>query len=126
MSWVKKSNEERQIPGCPACGSQEANFLGRLGNREHFRCVNCGMEYSHEVFSKDNQQESPPTDSSSRPTIHLVKVGVDKWRAESELDSQALKGLHLPAVSIDGVSRIGIEGLVNGEGYEVVWHGVDK
>lgn len=30
---------------CSMCGGQLA-FLGQLGNTMHFRCINCGMDYS--------------------------------------------------------------------------------
>ena len=33
---------------CPVCGG-EGQIMGRLGNREHCRCIQCGMEFSHEV-----------------------------------------------------------------------------
>lgn len=32
---------------CPHCGSDDApNYLGRLGTRDHFRCVDCGGDFS--------------------------------------------------------------------------------
>lgn len=33
---------------CPTCEGP-SNFLGKLGNREHFRCRNCGMDWSTET-----------------------------------------------------------------------------
>jgi hypothetical protein len=33
---------------CPTCEGP-SNFLGKLGNREHFRCRNCGMDWSTEI-----------------------------------------------------------------------------
>jgi hypothetical protein len=33
---------------CPACGSDNATYLGRLGRREHYRCRACGMDFSRE------------------------------------------------------------------------------
>lgn len=31
---------------CPGCGSCEATFLGALGSRNHFRCRDCGVDFS--------------------------------------------------------------------------------
>lgn len=31
---------------CPCCDSTEANFLGALGSRNHFRCRRCGEDFS--------------------------------------------------------------------------------
>ena len=38
--------------GCPACNGP-ASSLGALGSREHFRCRNCGLDFStaHEPSS---------------------------------------------------------------------------
>lgn len=33
---------------CPVCGSHDFQFLGSLGNRDHLRCSDCGIDYSHE------------------------------------------------------------------------------
>jgi len=38
---------EEGSPECPACGGPGV-ALGSLGNRAHFRCRNCGMDFSHE------------------------------------------------------------------------------
>ncbi len=35
-------------PACPMCDGP-GNFLGALGNRAHFRCENCGTDFSHLV-----------------------------------------------------------------------------
>lgn len=36
-------------PGpCPGCGGPGVP-LGQLGNRSHFRCRDCGVDFSHEV-----------------------------------------------------------------------------
>lgn len=31
---------------CPECGGA-ASFLGELGVLDHFRCIQCGWEFSH-------------------------------------------------------------------------------
>jgi hypothetical protein len=33
---------------CGACGGEGA-YMGTLGNLEHFRCVNCGIDFSREA-----------------------------------------------------------------------------
>lgn len=40
---------------CPACGGQ-GQSMGTLDNREHFRCRNCGADFSKEV--KKGKKES--------------------------------------------------------------------
>jgi hypothetical protein len=38
------------MDGCPACGNEDDNVhLGDLGGRHHFRCRDCGTEFSVEV-----------------------------------------------------------------------------
>lgn len=48
---------------CPTCqGEDSGEVLGRLGNRDHFRCRNCGAEFSanleamseHELIEREN------------------------------------------------------------------------
>ncbi|MCP1392156.1 MAG: hypothetical protein J5I35_05310 [Methanothrix harundinacea] len=39
--------EEGDVPDCPACGGPGV-ILGKLGNRWHFRCRGCGIDYSEE------------------------------------------------------------------------------
>jgi transposase-like protein len=34
---------------CPACGSPDNTVLGILGTRQHFRCRDCGMDYSRKI-----------------------------------------------------------------------------
>jgi tRNA(Ile2) C34 agmatinyltransferase TiaS len=41
----------RPPPVCPTCNGPLA-FLGDLGNRRHFRCVQCGMEVSKRLPPK--------------------------------------------------------------------------
>lgn len=38
-------NEDGAMVCCPLCGGQSAH-LGNLGTREHFRCIQCGMDFS--------------------------------------------------------------------------------
>ena len=42
---------------CPGCGSPEATILGQLGSLEHYRCRQCGMDYSAEVDSDANDDD---------------------------------------------------------------------
>lgn len=42
---VRAFSMRAESPSCPACGG-DGGFLGGLGNREHFRCINCGMDFS--------------------------------------------------------------------------------
>ena len=39
--------DEMVIPECPACGGG-GTILGSLGARKHYRCRQCGMQYSNE------------------------------------------------------------------------------
>lgn len=39
---------EDEAPSCPMCGGNPV-MLGALGNRAHFRCRSCGMDYSIEA-----------------------------------------------------------------------------
>lgn len=41
--WMFQDTPE--TPTCPQCGGQ-GNFLGTLGTRDHFRCRQCGWEFS--------------------------------------------------------------------------------
>lgn len=34
-------------PECPTCGGPGVS-LGNLGKRVHYRCRNCGIDFSHE------------------------------------------------------------------------------
>lgn len=33
---------------CNLCGG-DCNFLGTLGNLDHFRCTHCGMDFSQKI-----------------------------------------------------------------------------
>jgi len=39
--------DEPGYAGCPACGG-DGVLLGALGNRKHYRCRQCGMDFSQE------------------------------------------------------------------------------
>jgi len=67
---------DEKMSFCPACGGQGAH-LGSLGRREHFRCRDCGMDYSHESsnapsFKLDKSKLSPRRDIP-------VKKGFGEW-----------------------------------------------
>jgi len=40
--------EEAEVVACPVCGGPGVE-LGTLGNRQHFRCRNCGMDFSRSI-----------------------------------------------------------------------------
>lgn len=42
---IKKADDYEDAPVCPVCGG-EGNHLGTMGNREQFRCRNCGIDFS--------------------------------------------------------------------------------
>lgn len=46
-SWDGIRDEE-EGPACPVCEGGEGFLLGRLGRRSHFRCRDCGIEWSLE------------------------------------------------------------------------------
>lgn len=39
------SDDEDESPACPACDGP-GTLLGKLGKLDHYRCRNCGMEFS--------------------------------------------------------------------------------
>ena len=39
---------DEEGPACPVCEGGEGYLLGRLGSRVHFRCRDCGIEWSSE------------------------------------------------------------------------------
>lgn len=45
---------------CEYCGSHNLEFLGLLGNVDHFRCRDCGMDHSEEM-----QEDEEPVDDDS-------------------------------------------------------------
>ena len=45
---IMRHDEDNDICYCPVCGGPGVE-LGRLGNRAHYRCRNCGIDFSHEV-----------------------------------------------------------------------------
>lgn len=40
--------DELNAVECPACGSPDVMHLGCLGNLDHFRCCDCGADFSVE------------------------------------------------------------------------------
>ena len=42
-------DEVVQCPGCGQCFEVEIAYLGSLGNRNHYRCPYCGVDFSEEV-----------------------------------------------------------------------------
>jgi hypothetical protein len=65
---------------CPACGGS-GNSLGALGARQHFRCRDCGMDFSHnaderkakkEAKQKKKPQEDQGTAKSEPPGLAAV------------------------------------------------------
>jgi tRNA(Ile2) C34 agmatinyltransferase TiaS len=43
---------------CPVCDGP-GMFLGSLGNRDHFRCRDCGMGFSHENEGASDVGQTP-------------------------------------------------------------------
>lgn len=43
---------------CPACDSCDATVLGDLGDRQHLRCTDCGIDYNIEL-SPESPHEIP-------------------------------------------------------------------
>lgn len=66
MSPNKFYEQEENInedifPSCPTCGSDNTNKLGVLGKLAHYKCRNCGMEFS--------EKETPDIDHKVESTI---------------------------------------------------------
>lgn len=53
---------ESDLPSCPMC-SGPGMSMGALGNREHFRCQSCGMDFS---FSRPASAPAPQRESKVR------------------------------------------------------------
>lgn len=49
-------------PDCPVCFSEAVESLGRLGRREHFRCRQCGSEFSAPIRHDIQEGEVPTGD----------------------------------------------------------------
>ena len=49
---------------CEMCGGP-LEALGALGNRNHYRCRNCGMEFSSESPPPEPNNEDTPRDEHS-------------------------------------------------------------
>lgn len=63
---------------CPACDSPSYVFIGAMGNRDHFRCSSCGVDYSH--YNTEEELE----DSEAWEDFK------DSWRFEDTDDGEAL------------------------------------
>jgi transposase-like protein len=58
---------------CPICGatqSSDESLLGALGTRQHFRCRDCGMEFSHAAAAELRV--------SGRQNVTVVPVGEEE------------------------------------------------
>lgn len=88
------------IAACPTCGAENAP-MGTLGKRVHYRCRDCGMDYSNLTSSASGRRGRAMgiLDELIRSADHVepgekVKVtdvkdeGTDKERYEVELDPQ--------------------------------------
>jgi hypothetical protein len=82
-SKVSKSEDDDLAagPSCPTC-SGPGMLLGNLGSKEHFRCRNCGMGWSHtsppdDVVSKLMEREPTVLHPSDRGPKKMAKA----WRA---------------------------------------------
>jgi len=45
---IPEDHGDEEGPACPVCEGGEGYLLGRLGSRVHFRCRDCGIEWSSE------------------------------------------------------------------------------
>ena len=45
--FEEEDRSDAVSPECPEC-SGPGHFLGKLGKRVHYRCCNCGIDFSHE------------------------------------------------------------------------------
>jgi predicted RNA-binding Zn-ribbon protein involved in translation (DUF1610 family) len=76
MYQVQGSHEAHEdfgpVVGCPACGGLGMP-LGQLGRRFHYRCRNCGMDFSHEEHPDDvaaREQDMVEQDPSYHEHYH--------------------------------------------------------
>lgn len=69
MDFINKSEE---APECPACGGP-GSHLGTLGTREHFRCRNCGADFSHK---ESEEYKTRPSDE--KRSDRKFRSGMDK------------------------------------------------
>lgn len=84
------AHEEAQCPVCDGPGS----LLGHLGSRAHFRCRNCGMDYSHdtrddrtelcELSEEDRKNLRPSTEAKLSDSVSPSDA--DKTDANSGMD----------------------------------------
>jgi hypothetical protein len=57
VSHALQSNPHLEGDPCSACGGPLA-YQGTLGNREHYRCRNCGRDFSTEVAGQQRRRRS--------------------------------------------------------------------
>jgi Zn ribbon nucleic-acid-binding protein len=58
---------------CPACNSPDADFLGTLGSLDHYRCCDCGIDYSaqHEEWEESEEwEDSDSEDDGDYGSFH--------------------------------------------------------
>lgn len=63
---------------CPACDSPAYVFIGAMGNRDHFRCSSCGVNYSH--YNTEEELENSEASEDFK----------DSWRFGATDDGEAL------------------------------------
>ena len=61
-------------PICPACETGEGQYMGTLGNRQHFRCRQCGMQFSRVQNESVNENDDEP-----------VEVIFRKWKDSGDV-----------------------------------------
>jgi hypothetical protein len=66
---------EEGSPECPGCGGPGV-VLGTLGNRAHFRCRNCGMDFSHEDAKGSESWREMQVESEKRSLSAGVDSGI--------------------------------------------------
>lgn len=78
-SGTPRVNEDDDEPAeCPMCGGPGVP-LGQLGNRMHYKCENCGMDFSRDFREK--------RESRMMEGIHVGSQGLEK----SALPAEAIK-----------------------------------
>lgn len=79
---------------CPACGGEGAS-MGSLGNREHMRCRQCGLDFSHDNTPAEPQSVTPvapatatgtPAVEQPEPTLMSPKADMKKYALDEEVE----------------------------------------
>ena len=70
------TNLDLDIPLCPACDSDAAHtLLGQLGNRRHWRCRDCGIDFSEDASEDLGYRECEGRSQALAACLHAVAHG---------------------------------------------------